>query len=68
MISNKQKLVGWLIAFALGIGASQAYSSSKYVELLPTKSGTFIVKSGHIFQLAELNTDRVEYSRTGGIQ
>jgi len=66
-MSNKSKFIGWLVAFILGLGANQVYSatSGKYVEILPTKSGTFVVQKGRIFQLDELMPE-VIFPANGG--
>lgn len=55
-MSNKSKTLLWIIAFGLGLLTDQVYSavSGKYAELLPTKSGTFVVQKGRIYELAEL--------------
>jgi hypothetical protein len=55
-MTNRQKSLIWIIAFSLGLLTSQVYSSTsgKYAELLETKSGTFVVKKGRIYELAEL--------------
>jgi hypothetical protein len=55
-MTYRQKSLIWIIAFSMGLLANQVYSSTsgKYAELLETKSGTFVVQKGRIYELAEL--------------
>ena len=67
-MSNKSKALLWVIAFSLGLLTDQVYSdvSGKYAELLTTKSGTFVVQKGRIFQLDELMPEVVDYQTNRG--
>jgi hypothetical protein len=56
MNTKLSKLITIAIVFASGIAVDHVYSSERYTELFVTRSGTFVIRSNRIYELAELDS------------